>query len=610
MSLTTPIISSPTVSGTISTSGGYTQTGTSQNYFTGITNMNVNNATILSLTNSGGIAGITFNSSGGSKNLQLNSFGSFQVDTSILPSATLTYNLGDSLARWNNLFSNNANFSGTITTGLTASRLVQTNGSSQMIASNALPSGCTATNMTLTTPKIITSIDANSANNDDIGITTPFRNTYLRQLLQFNRVNNATPCIISLDVGNVRGRIWSRFNGDTGASGDWLYTTYNYFVNSSGTFTVDNAMHKCSRLIQSADEFRFGWSSSNATVPTDRLIIDYNNALYPATNAGLTLGRSSFRWSTILGTTMIDLLNTMNGYVNNTSDTMQIITNITPGTNTLVNSARSGSRINLWQGDASNVSDFSIDLSTSVGGSASRALTIRHNIILPNTNNYIDLGSSSNRMKTLFTTDLNSSGSCSVNTLSSSGFCYLNNVLPTANNTGSIGSSTRFYDTSYSRVSYYTNVNHSIEGNYVSPNAGTGFAFGVGGTYCCFITSNGFLQISGNTAYKSSGASWTNPSDERLKTNIEDFTDGGEILKNIRPRKFEYKNNLGKKCVGVIAQEIINHYPECISKDNSDYYQYDSSDLLYIAINSIKELMAKNEKLTQRIATLENLINQ
>ena len=51
---------------------------------------------------------------------------------------------------------NNITLSGTTTTGLTASRLIQTNGSSQLTASNALPVACTSTNMTLTTPFINT----------------------------------------------------------------------------------------------------------------------------------------------------------------------------------------------------------------------------------------------------------------------------------------------------------------------------------------------------------------------------------------------------------------------------------------------------------------------
>jgi hypothetical protein len=43
-------------------------------------------------------------------------------------------------------------FSGNVTTGLAASELLQTNSSGVMIASNTLPSGSSATNMTLTTP--------------------------------------------------------------------------------------------------------------------------------------------------------------------------------------------------------------------------------------------------------------------------------------------------------------------------------------------------------------------------------------------------------------------------------------------------------------------------
>ena len=56
----------------------------------------------------------------------------------------------------------------TITTGLTASSLVQTNSSKQLIASNTLPSGCSAANMTLTNPTFSASTLTGTLTTDNI----------------------------------------------------------------------------------------------------------------------------------------------------------------------------------------------------------------------------------------------------------------------------------------------------------------------------------------------------------------------------------------------------------------------------------------------------------
>jgi len=100
-------------------------------------------------------------------------------------------------------------------------------------------------------------------------------------------------------IGNVTGSIGARYNGYAGfASGDWFYLTYNINVNSSGTVTYDNALHRSSSFYFSQTEFRFAISNSNATVPVDRLLLNLSGLL-PATDGGVALGSASYNYSAL-----------------------------------------------------------------------------------------------------------------------------------------------------------------------------------------------------------------------------------------------------------------------------------------------------------------------
>ena len=60
-------------------------------------------------------------------------------------------------------------------------------------------------------------------------------------------------------------------------------------------------------------------------------------------------------------------------------------------------------------------------------------------------------------------------------------------------------------------------------------------------------------------------------SDRRLKTNIEDYSDGLDVVMGLQPRIFELKRRKGHKIVGFVAQEVREFFPEAVAgspKDN------------------------------------------
>lgn len=137
------------------------------------------------------------------------------------------------------------------------------------------------------------------------------------------------------------------------------------------------------------------------------------------------------------------------------------------------------------------------------------------------------------------------------------------------------------------------------------------------------------LSVNGSVN-KPGGGMWSTFSDKKLKTDISLFTDGLEKVKKITPVRYRYNGKLGlpndKNYVGVIAQDIQKIIPYSVEKimlnideEPSEVLSFNSSSLLYLAINAIKELDKKvdeiiklkeeNQDLHNRIEKLEQQMN-
>ena len=165
------------------------------------------------------------------------------------------------------------------------------------------------------------------------------------------------------------------------------------------------------------------------------------------------------------------------------------------------------------------------------------------------------------------------------------------------------------------------------------------------GTASCWIhgTSNGEMTNGNNSS------SWSTTSDERIKKNIVDNNVGLEKLNQLKVRNFEYRvqketgtdseghttwthrsesdiidtstfNTLpnGQKPrpdqvainkegvqVGCIAQEVEAVLPGCVHTDTNGVKSVDTDEMFWVMVNAIKQLSAKNDALTTRVAALE-----
>ena len=119
-------------------------------------------------------------------------------------------------------------------------------------------------------------------------------------------------------------------------------------------------------------------------------------------------------------------------------------------------------------------------------------------------------------------------------------------------------------------------------------------------------------SITANTSY--TAVAYNTGSDYRLKKNVQDVTNGLELVKALQPRTFEWTiNDTKEKATGFIAHEAQEVFPDCVSgtKDDVDennnpiYQQIDHSKLVPVLTAAIKELVAKCEALEARLVALE-----
>jgi hypothetical protein len=143
----------------------------------------------------------------------------------------------------------------------------------------------------------------------------------------------------------------------------------------------------------------------------------------------------------------------------------------------------------------------------------------------------------------------------------------------------------------------------------------------------------GFMLAVNGDAAKPGGGSWSNFSDKRLKRNIEPIESGilDELL-TLRGYTFEYLDHaiecrlaLPGRQVGLIAQEVMEVFPEWVDTDDEGYLYITERGTTAIFVEALRELRKEKDseiyelrsekdneihKLQQRMEYLEQLVLQ
>jgi hypothetical protein len=145
----------------------------------------------------------------------------------------------------------------------------------------------------------------------------------------------------------------------------------------------------------------------------------------------------------------------------------------------------------------------------------------------------------------------------------------------------------------------------SVNSEYVIGNSITGKG---GGTF----------YIAGTPYNSANQSAFSTTSDQRLKKNIVDNTEGLSIISQIRVRNFEYRTAeevtelpthavIDKQGVqlGVIAQELQEVCGDCVKEESTGVLSVNSDNLTWHMINAIKDLKAELDTVKAELAALK-----
>ena len=132
-----------------------------------------------------------------------------------------------------------------------------------------------------------------------------------------------------------------------------------------------------------------------------------------------------------------------------------------------------------------------------------------------------------------------------------------------------------------------------------APNAAAGAVNDI-----LYADNVGNFIISGPTAIKSSGTTWSNPSDPRLKQDISVYTAGLAEILELEPITYRLKAQPDRVCYGFDAAKVRDVFPECVSEtrmkldpadeeETDGVLSFDMHPILVALINAVKDLAAK-----------------
>jgi hypothetical protein len=101
---------------------------------------------------------------------------------------------------------------------------------------------------------------------------------------------------------------------------------------------------------------------------------------------------------------------------------------------------------------------------------------------------------------------------------------------------------------------------------------------------------------------------YTQVSDMRMKTNIQNLSYGLKELMALRPVSYNWKDTSNKgDQIGFIAQEVKKIVPEVVIGDELiETIGIKYAELIPVLVNAIKEQQQQIEELKKRVQTLEN----
>jgi len=98
-------------------------------------------------------------------------------------------------------------------------------------------------------------------------------------------------------------------------------------------------------------------------------------------------------------------------------------------------------------------------------------------------------------------------------------------------------------------------------------------------------------------------------SDARRKKNIKDSTKAGkDLISRLRVRDFEWKHKPGKVCTGLVAQDVLEEFPDAVGDPDLEdgMYSLSLTAIIPYLIKHNQDQQAEIDALIARVTELEN----
>ena len=112
-------------------------------------------------------------------------------------------------------------------------------------------------------------------------------------------------------------------------------------------------------------------------------------------------------------------------------------------------------------------------------------------------------------------------------------------------------------------------------------------------------SGNRRIEVNSNLTFNPSTQTFSNSSDERLKSNITPIEDSIEKIKQLRGVEFDW-NESGAHSIGVIAQDVEKVFPELVSEREDGMKGVDYGKLSAVLIEVVKEQQKQIDWLKER----------
>jgi hypothetical protein len=136
-----------------------------------------------------------------------------------------------------------------------------------------------------------------------------------------------------------------------------------------------------------------------------------------------------------------------------------------------------------------------------------------------------------------------------------------------------------------------TNANERMR---ITSGGNVGIGTATPGTYKLYVNGTGYLGA----------AAWVYSSDKRLKENISYIQSGLNIIRQLKPVKFDYIKG-EKKQAGFIAQEVEEILPDIVTKGADGMLGMKTDSIIPYLVKAVQEQQQEIEGLKQEIASLK-----